>query len=332
MPMTDVDYHAPETLDQAVALLSEHGTAATPLGGGTDVVPALKYGVLAARHLVSLKRIPGCRDIAVTPGGELAIGAFATLHAVSTSPVVRAHCPALAEAAGQAGSPLLRNRGTLGGNVCLDTRCWYFNQTTGWRASRPLCLKTGGEECYVNEKQNRCVALFSADTPPVLLAVGARATLRGPAGERTLPVEQLYSGEGLAPIRRDVGELVTAITVPAPPPRWGAVYLKHSVRESIDFPILGVAAGVALDPSGHIAEARVALTGAKSAPVRLSGFEAELRGRPVPAADERGESVARSLGALFLTDAVPHKRRLAGLMTVDAVRRAAAAAQGGRAS
>ncbi|OGK80390.1 MAG: hypothetical protein A2X52_20485 [Candidatus Rokubacteria bacterium GWC2_70_16] len=332
MTATRIEYHAPTTLAQAVALLGEHGPAAAPLAGGTDLVPALKYGVLRARHLVSLARIPGHRDIATTAEGGLSIGAFATLAAVARSPLVSAVCPALAEAAAQAGSPLLRNRGTLGGNVCLDTRCWYYNQTEAWRASRALCQKAGGEQCYVNQKQNVCVALFSADTPAALIAVGARATLAGPAGERIVPVEALYSGEGLRPLAKGEAEIVTDIAVPAPPARSGTAYLKHSQRESIDFPLLGAAAAVALSPGGTIASARIALTGARSAPCRLPELEAALAGGPVPAEGDRelARLATGSLGALFLTEAVPHKRRLAGLMAVDAVARAAAAAQGRR--
>lgn len=330
MGTTRIEYHAPTTLAQAVALLSEHGQAAAPLAGGTDLVPALKHGVLRARHLVSLSRIAGHREIATTPDGGLAIGAFATLAEVARSPLVRSACPALAEAAAQAGSPLLRNRGTLGGNVCLDTRCWYYNQTEAWRASRALCQKAGGERCYVNQKQNVCVALFSADTPAVLLTAGARLTLAGPEGERTIAVEQLYSGAGLRPLTKTPGEILTTIALPAPSARWGTAYLKHSARESIDFPLLGVAAAVSLAADGIISEARVAVTAARSAPCRLPAVEAALAGRPAPAeGDPELARVARgALGPLFLTEAVPHKRTLAGLMAVEAVARAAAAARG----
>lgn len=328
MRIAPLAYHAPDTLDGALALLREHGAVARPLAGGTDVVPALKFGVLGARHLVSLRRIAGLGRITRTDGGDLAIGALVTLHDVAASPLVREVCPALAEAAAQAGSPLLRNRGTLGGNVCLDTRCWYLNQSEAWRASRPRCLKAGGEQCYVNEKENRCVALHSADTPPVLLVAGARAVLAGPEGERTVPVEALYSGDGLRPLAKADGELLTTVVVPAPPARWGTAYLKWSARESIDFPVLGVAAGVVLDAGGTIAEVRVAVTAARSAPFRLAEVEAAVSGRPAPASGDAalGRLVARSLGPLFLSDAVPHKRSLAGLMTVEALGRAAASA------
>jgi len=330
MPSRGLEYHAPDTLAGAVALLAEHGAAACLLAGGTDVVPAFKLGILGARHLVSLKRVAGARGIALTDEGDLVIGALATLCEVASSPLVRTACPALAVAAGQAGSPLLRNRGTLGGNVCLPTRCWYYDQSAAWRASRPSCLKTGGTQCYVNQKENRCVALFSADTPAVLLAAGARATLIGPDGERTIPLETLYTGDGLRPLAKGDAEILTALTVPRCPARSGTAYLKESVRESIDFPVLGVAAVVALEAGGTIAEARVAITGARSAPCRLPEVEAAVRGRPVPGPGERhlARLATRSLGPLFLSESVPYKRTLAGLMTVEALAAAAAEARG----
>jgi len=317
-----------------MALLAKHGGEAVVLGGGTDLVPGLKYGLLRARHLVSLKNIPGCRHISISANGDLSIGACATLRNVAMSPLVRKTCPALAEAAAQAGSPLLRNRGTLGGNLCLDTRCWYYNQTEAWRASRLLCLKAGGEQCYVNQKQNSCVALFSADTPAVLIVARALVTLAGPQGERTIPVEALYSGDGLRPLTKSDAEILTTITVPAPRGRWGTAYLKHSVRESIDFPVLGVAAAVELRVDGSIGEARIALTGARSAPFCLAAVEAALRGRAAPAEGDRALArlAMRSLGSLFLSDAVLHKRWLAGLLTVEAVVRATVAARAGRTS
>lgn len=331
MPTATIDYHAPETVEAAVALLREHGAAARILAGGTDVVPALKHGVVRTRHLVSLKRLRALRRLEVSAGGELGVGALVTLAELAASPIVRARWPAVAEAAAQAGSPLLRNRGTVGGNVCLDTRCWYFNQTEAWRASRPGCWKTGGEQCHVNERENRCVALFSADTPPAFLVAGARVTLAGAtttAAGRTIPLEALYSGDGLKPLAAKEGELVTSVTVPAPPPRSADVYLKHTVRDSIDFPVLGVAARVALAPDGVIAHARIAVTGAGPAPRRLADVEAAVCGARAPAADDAAVArlAARALGPLFVSDSVPHKRAMAGLMTAEALARAAAAA------
>jgi len=323
MPEAALEYHAPESLDEALELLARCGPRAALLAGGTDVVPALKSGVLGKEHLVSLKRIREFRDIALGERGELRIGAFTPLDEIASSAAVRRHCAALAEAAGRAVSPLLRGRATLGGNLCLDTRCWYFNQSEAWRASRALCLKAGGERCWVNETRNTCVALFCAETPPALMVAGARVDVRGPAGARTIAVDALYSDDGLAPLRREAVEIVTTVVLPQSPPRWGSTYLKLATRDSIDFPLLGVAAGVQLDAEGRIAEARVALTGAKSAPFRLTQFESELRGGAVPDESERGESVARSIGMLYLSDDVPYKRRLAGLLAAEAVGRAA---------
>ncbi len=328
MPGADLEYHAPESLDEAVALLGRWGPRAALLAGGTDVVGALKHGVLAKNHFVSLKRIREFRDIAVSESGDLLIGAFTSLDAIASSEAVRERCLALAEAAGKAVSPLLRGRATLGGNLCLDTRCWYFNQSESWRASRAPCLKAEGAQCWANEKRNICVALFCAETPPALMVAGARVHLRGPAGERTIGADELYSGDGLAPLKLEAAEVVTTVAIPPRPPRWGSTYLKYAARGSIDFPLLGIAAGVRLEPDGRIAEARIAVTGARSAPFRLVDFEAELRGRPVPDEAERGDSVARSLGMLYLSDDVPYKRRLAGLLAAEAVRRAAGIARG----
>jgi len=330
----DIEYHMPETLPQACALLSAHGAAAALLAGGTDVVSALKHGVLGARHLVSLKRIPGLSEVSRESDGGLTIGALVKLCEVAESAAVRSVCAALAEAAGQAGSPLLRNRGTLGGNVCLETRCWFYNQNESWRASRPPCLKAGGDQCYVNRTQNQCVALFSADTPAALITGRARVRLAGPRGERSLPIEDLYSSDGLRPLTRENGEILTAVTLPAPRPRSGSAYLKYSVRESIDFPVLGIAASVALDGNGGIGDLRLAVTGVKPAPMRLVEFEAALRDRAAPRENDSGLAgiASRTLGTLYLTDTVPHKRHVAGLMAVEAVCRAAAAARDGRAA
>ncbi|MBI2216706.1 MAG: FAD binding domain-containing protein [Candidatus Rokubacteria bacterium] len=329
-----IHYHLPETVSEAVGLLARHGAAARALAGGTDLVPALKLGILGARHLVSLRRVPGLRDIALDGDRDVVIGALATLRAVATSPLVEHACAALAEAAGRTGSPLLRNRGTLGGNVCLDTRCWYFNQSEAWRASRDRCQKAGGARCHVNERENRCVALFSADTPAALMVAGARVELAGPSGMRWIGIEALYSGEGRAPLALAPGEIVTRIRIPKPLAGWRTAYVKHAVRESIDFPILGVAAGVELAPDGTIHAARVAVTGARSAPVRLPEVENAVGGRRL--ADVGDGDLARiatrALGPLFLSDAVPHKRLLAGLMTVDALARAAGEDSGRRRS
>lgn len=328
------EYHAPDSLDQAVGLLREHGSDAAPFSGGTDLLLAYKRGTLRARHIVSLAGIPDLRAIESRLDGGLAIGALATLREVAVSNPVRSTCPALAEAAGRAGSPLLRNRGTLGGNVCLDTRCWYFNQSEAWRASRAPCEKAGGDECYVNVKENLCVALFAADTPPALIVAGAEATLAGPDGERTVAVETLYSGDGLLPIARAGEEVLIRLIIPAPGPRSGSAYVKYSVRDSIDFPIVGAAAMVVLAGDGSIEAARVAFTGIRAAPFRIPELEAGLEGRDPPgAADgELTALTAKALGSLWLSDAVPHKRRVAGLTALEAVTRAAERAGAERAA
>lgn len=331
MRVRTFQYESPQSLEQALRILAEYRHESLLLAGGTDVVPALKYRVLRPRVLVSTRDIPGLRDEVPAEDGGLRLGALRTLRDVARSPQVRSRFPALAEAAGQVASPLIRNQATLGGNVCLDTRCWYYNQSEEWRSSRPLCLKAGGEECYVNAKENRCVALFSADTPPALIALGAQATLASARGERTVPVEALYADEGLSPLAREPDEVLTWIRIPPPPPRSGAAYIKYSPRGSIDFPVLGVAASVRLDGGREIAEARIVLTAAKAGPHRLPEAEGHLVGRalaPEPLA-ELSALASRTVGTLFLSDTVPYKRRLLGLMVADAVEAAVARAGNG---
>ena len=327
-----LEYHAPESLERAVAMLAEEPGAGALLGGGTDLVAALKCGLLRVRRLVSLRAVPAHREIARTADGGLRIGAFATLHAVAGAAAVRAACPALAEAAAQTASPALRNRATLGGNACIDTRCWYYNQSARWRAHRAPCLKAGGERCYANQGENRCVALFSADTPAALVACGARVTLRGPRGERTQPLENLYSGDGLTPLVKDPAEIVTGIELPAAPAGSGSAYEKWRERDSIEFPVVGAAAYLRLGPGGEVAEARIVLTGVGPGPLRLGGTEAALAGRAAPDEADReiADAVSRSLGVLYLAEAVPHKRRVAGVCVAAAVARAAAAARAAR--
>ena len=321
-----IEYCAPEGLEGVVRALAERPGAGVLLAGGTGLVPALKRGLLRAERLVSVRALRSHRDAARTPDGGLSAGAFATLREAASSTAVRAVSPALAEAAQQTASPALRNRATLGGNVCLDARCWYYDQSERWRASRAPCLKAGGERCYANQREKRCVALFSADTPAALIACGARARLRGPGGERTLPLESLYSGDGLAPLAKQSDEIVTEIELPASAPRSGSAYEKWRERDSIEFPVVGAAAWLRLGAGDEVAEARIALTGVHSGPLRLGELESSLASRPVPDAGDRDlhERVGRSLGRLYLAEAVPHKRHIAGVCVAAALSRAAA--------
>ncbi len=266
----------PKSTDEASSLLREHGEGALALAGGTDVLIALKDRRKAPRFLVNLQAIPGLDYITYSQHG-LRLGPLVKLREVYRSPIIQRHYPILAQAASQAGSPPHQTMGTLGGNLCLDTRCMYYNQTAFWRSGIETCLKDGGEVCHVVKKSDKCWATYCADMAPSLIALGARAKLASPRGERLVPLEDLYTGDGLKPNILEAGQLLTEVLVPLPGPRSGGAYLKLRRRGAIDFPLLGVAVALRLR-DGVIEDARVAMTAVDPSPVVVAEAEG-LRGK-----------------------------------------------------
>lgn len=265
-------YHRPRSLDEAVSLLGEHGGDAMPVAGGTDLVPNMKHRLFEPRHLVALKGLAELRGIR-EEDGHLVLGAAETLTSVSAHPLVRQWFPALAQAAGQVAGPQLRNAGTLGGNLCLDTRCTYYNQTEFWRDALGYCLKKDGDVCHVTRVGRKCVAAHSADTPPVLMTLGAVAEARGPQGRREIPVADLFVADGIRNLRLEKGEIVTRVRVPAPAPGLRTGYAKLRQRGSIDFPLLTVAAAAEMDADGRIRSLRGVVTALGSRPRELTGWD-----------------------------------------------------------
>ncbi|MEX0979525.1 MAG: FAD binding domain-containing protein, partial [Gemmatimonadota bacterium] len=208
-------YHRPETAAQAASLLAEYEGDAIPVAGGTDLIPNMKHGLFAPGHLVALKGIEALKGIR-EEGGQLVIGAAETLTSVATHPLVGLHFTSLSLAAGHVAGPQHRNAGTIGGNLCLDTRCTYYNQSRFWRKSLGYCLKKDGDVCHVTKVGKKCVAAHSADTPPVLITLGAVAELVGPAGARSVPVEDFFVADGIWNSVRQPDEIVTRIRIPLP--------------------------------------------------------------------------------------------------------------------
>lgn len=265
-------YHRPDTIAQAVGLLAEYGDQAMPVAGGTDLIPNMKHRLFEPAHLVALGGIAALRGVEVRDG-ELSLGAGETLSSVAADPLVRQHVPALAEAAGHVAGPQLRNRGTLGGNLCLDTRCTYYNQTSFWRHALGYCLKKEGTVCHVTRVGRKCVAAHSADTPPVLMTVGAVVDLEGPEGAREVPVDDFFVTDGIANTRRQPGEVVTRVRVPLPGPGVRTAYAKLRQRRAVDFPLLTVAVAADLEPDGTMRWIRGVVTGLGSRPRALTGWD-----------------------------------------------------------
>ncbi len=267
------EYHRPRALAEALALLESLGPAAMPVAGGTDVIPNMKHRLHGPAHLVSLRGIDELRGIEAGDAG-LVIGAGETLADVAAHPLVARHAPALAEAAGQVAGPQLRNAGTIGGNLCLDTRCTYYNQTQFWREALGFCLKKDGDTCHVTGAGKKCVAAHSADTPPVLWALGAAVELASAGGRREVPVDQFFVADGLRNTVREPGELVTRVRIPPPVPGTRMVFRKLRQRGAIDFPLLNVAAVAALEPEGGVRDLRVVISALGSRPRELTGLDA----------------------------------------------------------
>jgi len=271
-------YHRPTTVDEAVALLAEHVGDVLPVAGGTDLIPNMKHRLFEPGHLVALKGIADMKGIR-EEDGQLRLGAAETLATVAADPAVRSRFPALADAAGHVAGPQLRNMGTLGGNLCLDTRCTYYNQTEFWRQALGYCLKKDGTVCHVTKVGKKCVAAHSADTPPVLMVLDAVATLVGPGGRREVPVRDFFVADGIANTRREPGELVTEIRIPLEAAARRSAYAKLRQRKSIDFPLLTVAVSADLEPDGTVRGLEGVVTALGARPRELTGWADVARGR-----------------------------------------------------
>lgn len=297
----------PATLDEAVRALAQDG--ARPLAGGTDLLPNLRRGIGAPRALVDLTAVAALDAVAVQADGSLRLGAAVTLAALAGHAAVRADWPALAKAAGLVAGPTHREAATLGGNLCQDTRCVFYNQSDWWRAGNGYCLKYRGDKCHVVVKSDRCYATYHGDVAPALMALDASAEVVGPGGMRTLPLAALFVEDGQRRLTLAPGEWLAAVVVP-PAAGWRADYAKARVRDAVDFPLAGAA--VALKREGNrLAGLRVAITGTNSAPLAVP-TEA-LAGRPWDA--EAAASLAKAVqatGKVLSTTVAPvrYRRRM----------------------
>jgi len=276
MRLPPFEYLAPRTVGDAVKYLVDRGPEAMLVAGGTDLFPNMKRRQFEPKALVGLRGIRELRGVRATEGGGMTIGAGATLTQVATHAEVARRYPALSTAAGLVSSPQLRNMGTLGGNICVDTRCNYYNQSFEWRKAIGFCMKKDGDICLVAPGSPRCWAVSSSDSAPVLWALGATARLVGPAGERTVPVAALFKDDGIDYLAKRADEILTEITLPDAD-GWSSVYLKLRRRGAFDFPVLGVAAAVRREQD-IVREAHIVLGAVASQPREATAAGAALVG------------------------------------------------------
>ncbi|MFQ5578441.1 MAG: FAD binding domain-containing protein, partial [Anaerolineae bacterium] len=267
------EYLAPRTLDEAVTMLGEHGPAAMLVAGGTDLFPNMKRRLFEPAKLVGLRGVAELQTFEAN--GGVTLGAGLTLAQICAHPLIVQRYPALATAAGLVSTPQLRHMGTIGGNLCLDTRCNYYNQTEFWRQAIGYCMKKEGDICLVAPGGARCWAVNSSDTAPVMVALGASVRLVGPQGARTIPAHNLYHDDGMRYLTKAPDEILTAIHLPDPAGLKMA-YLKLRRRGSFDFPVLGVAVTLRLAEDGICTEAGIVLGAVASRPIKADRAEAML--------------------------------------------------------
>jgi len=332
MRLPPFTYLAPRTLHAAATALAEHGADAMPVAGGTDLFPNMKRRQFEPKVLVGLRGIRELTGIRGRGREGMTLGAGTTLSAVAAHPEIVAHYGALATAAGLVSSPQLRNMGTLGGNVCVDTRCNYYNQSHEWRKAIGFCMKKDGDICLVAPGSSRCWAVSSSDTAPVLWSLGARVRLVGASGERVVPLEALYRDDGIQYLTKQPGELVADIVLP-PADGWTSAYLKLRRRGSFDFPVLGVAVALRMD-GDRVGEARIVLGAVASQPRPAPDAAAALAGeRVTPELIARVADLAAGPSKpLDNTDFThPYRKKMTRVFVARALRALAGLPGGGRA-
>ncbi len=284
----------PARIEDAVALKAQHGSKAVYAAGGTDLYPNMKRRQQTPAVVVDVRRVPELQRLEPDAEGTLHIGAAVSLTRLIRDVRVREAWPVLSQAAREISTPILQNMGTVGGNLLLDTRCNYYDQSFEWRKAIDFCMKKDGAICWVAPSSPRCWAVQSSDLAPVMVALNASVVLAGPGGSRTLPVRELYRDDGIAFLTKEPDELLVEVRVP--PLEGRACYVKLRRRGSFDFPVLGVAAWAVFNHDRTVREARIVLGAVGSWPKPCAEAAELLQGRRLD--DEALDAAARAAARL----------------------------------
>ena len=311
MRLPKFEYLQPKSIEEAASML-ESEPAAKILAGGTDLLVNMKHRVELPPAVVNIKAISDL-DYIRQDNGNIRIGALTSLKNISKSPLITEKVPALARAAACVGSYHHQTMGSIAGNLCQQNRCKYYNQSKMWRSSRATCFKAGGEICHVVNQKEICYSSYCGDTAPVLLVLEAKVVLRGSGGPREITVEELFSGDGKAPLKLQPAEILTEIIIPEQAADAVAAYTKYANRESIDFPIVGAAFWASPGKKAY----RAAFTAVDRRPLRAAKVEALLGGRDLDAdlmneaSDLAGREAAPVKNSVY---APSHKRKMMGIL------------------
>ncbi len=272
-------------------MMADAGPAGQFVAGGTDLYPNMKRRQQTPRTVISVTRLKELNQISGDGRSGVRIGASVSLTDVCEHPIINRDYPFVAAAARTISTPILRNMGTIGGNLLLDTRCNYYDQNYEWRKGINFCLKKDGDVCWVAPGSRKCWAVQSSDLVPLMVAIGARVRLASTLGERMVDARGFYNDDGIDYLHKRADELLVDISLP-PTNGWRATYKKLRRRGAFDFPVLGVAARLDMDESGMVRDAKLVLGGIAPAPIEVAEAQAALVGFPLD--DERMEAAAEA--------------------------------------
>jgi 4-hydroxybenzoyl-CoA reductase subunit beta len=278
MRLPKFEYRTPRTIAEAVKIMADHGPMGQFVAGGTDLYPNMKRRQQTPKTVISVMRLAELNQITGDGKSGLRIGASVTLTDICEHPIINRHYPVVAKAAHTISTPILRNMGTVGGNLLLDTRCNYYDQNYEWRKGINFCLKKDGDVCWVAPGSSKCWAVQSSDLVPVMVAIGAKLRFVSTLGERVIDAAGLYNDDGIDYLHKRPDELLVDIHLP-PTNGWRASYQKLRRRGAFDFPVLGVATWIETDNSG-VKDARIVLGGIAPSPVEVKEAAEVLIGKP----------------------------------------------------
>ena len=280
MRLPKFDYRVPREIAEAVKIMAGSGPEGQFVAGGTDLYPNMKRRQQTPRTVISVMRVPELNQITGDGKSGIRIGASVTLTDIVEHPLINRDYPVIAHAARTISTPILRNMGTIGGNLLLDTRCNYYDQNYEWRKGINFCLKKDGDVCWVAPGSSKCWAVQSSDLVPVMVAIGAKFRLASTLGERMIDAAGFYNDDGIDYLKKRPDELLVDIHLP-PLNGWRASYQKLRRRGAFDFPVLGVAAWVQVDHAGSVKDAKLILGGIAPSPVEVKEAGEALIGQPL---------------------------------------------------
>jgi len=327
MKLPKFEFIQPHSLQEACSLLGAHDTKAAILAGGTALMVGLRYGLIKPAVVIGLKGLTELDYVGRSGNSGLAIGSMVSLETLEKSLLVLNEYPPLAQAVQLVAVPPIRNKATIGGNLCLNTRCIYYNQSEFWRSSVNACFKRGGDVCHAVEKGRRCQAVYQGDLGPVLLALGAEVKIASAKGEKVIPLAEFFTGRGEKPNILKPDEILVEVRIPPAGQGVVGVYEKLRIREGMDFPMAGAALMIKRTPSGTIEKAKLVLGAVGSSSVEVPKAATLLEGHKPT--DDLLQSVSReavdrvqAVGNLAINPSF--RRKMVGVLVRRALRRALA--------